>query len=356
MFYFYFHNNSLRRNNEQVSVLPMQQLLERLPNSPFLRGMYVNSFEQLYIYVLCVYFYFCFCLQHRQHDAQEAFMQLLTMLKEESNFLLSEYKATFSEEALQELSDNDLVATTSLLLSTRFNTNYTYYLRCEDDGRRNGGCGGVSEQRGDDYAYGFLQLVVSPPLEESGSSRIQDMLNEYCAGVYLPERRCPDCGLTGFTKKYCVVSTVPSVLIVQLKRSIYDQDAKVFFKDSTRVSFPSILTFSDDKPSFPQTFFPQTNYVLNVYPNCTELFHQPPSEGNVVFNFVDEIKSIPKSNLRYELSSVIRHHGAQMNGGHYTIDVCDDGGVNNEKRWIRYDDDRVSERTEVLSSVDIYAY
>jgi hypothetical protein len=84
---------------------------------------------------MCI-FYFCFCLQHRQHDAQEAFMQLLTMLKEESNFLFSEYKATFSEEALQEFSDNDLVATTSLLLSTRFNTESTYYLRCEDDIRR----------------------------------------------------------------------------------------------------------------------------------------------------------------------------------------------------------------------------
>ena len=82
--------------------------------------------------MLCVYLYFCSCLQHRQHDAQEAFMQLLTMLKEESNFVLSEYKATFSKEALQEFSDNDVVATTSLSLSTRFNTDYTYYLRCEN--------------------------------------------------------------------------------------------------------------------------------------------------------------------------------------------------------------------------------
>ena len=203
--------------------------------------------------------------------------------------------------------------------------------------------------------YGILQLVITPPLEGSGSSRIQDMLTEYCAGQYLPDRRCPDCGLTGFTDKYCVVSTVPSVLIVQIKRSIYNQNSEAFFKDSRRVSFPSTLTFSDEVPSFPQMFFPQTNNLFKVYPNCSELFQQPPSEGNVVFNFVDEIKSIPKSNLRYELSSVIRHHGAQMNGGHYTIDVCD-GGVNNEKRWIRYDDDRVSDRTEVLSSVDIYAY
>lgn len=307
--------------------------------------------------MLCVYLYFCSCLQHRQHDAQEAFLQLLNLLQDESNLLLSEYKATLSMEALQEFSDNDVVATTSLSLSTRFNTDYTYYLRCENV-RRNGGCGEVREQRGDTNVYGILQLVITPPLEESGSSRIQDMLNEYCAGVYLPERRCPDCRLTGFTKKYCVVSTVPSVLIVQLKRSIYDQDSKVFFKDSTRVSFPSTLTFSDEVPSFPQMFFPQTNNLFKVYPNCSELFQQPPSEGNVVFNFVAaEIDSIPKSNLRYELSSVIRHYGAQLNEGHYTIDVCDGGGgVNNRKRWIRYDDDRVSERTEVLSSVDIYVY
>ena len=271
-------------------------------------------------------------------------MQLLTLLQEESKFILSEYKATLSKEDLQEFSDNELVATTSLSLSTRFNTDYTYYLRCEDV-RRNG-CGGVSEQHGDNKVYGILQLVVSPPLEDSGSSRIEDMLSEYCAGEFLPDRLCPDCRLTGFSEKYCVVSTVPSVLIVQIKRSIYDQDSKAFFKDSTRVSFPSILTFSDDIPSFPQLFFPQTNYLFNVYPNCSELFHQLPSEGNVVFNFVDEIKSIPKSNLRYELSSVIRHHGTQMNNGHYTIDVCH-GGVNNEKRWLKYDDNCVSERTEV---------
>ena len=154
---------------------------------------------------MCKFLFFS-CLQNREHDAQETLMQLLTMLKEESNFILSEYKATLSKESLQDFSANDVVATTSLSLSTRFNTEYTYYLRCEDDGRRNGGCGGVSEQRGDDYAYEFLQLVVSPPLEESGSSRIQDMRNEYCAGVYFPERLCPDCGLTGFTDREILCS------------------------------------------------------------------------------------------------------------------------------------------------------
>ena len=293
---------------------------------------------------MCTFFLFCSSLQHRQHDAQEAFMQLLTLLQEESNFVLSEYKATLSKEALQELSDNDVVATTSVSLSTRFNTEYTYYLRCEDV-RRNG-CGGVSEQHGDNKVFGILQLVISLPFEESGSSRIQDMLTEYCAGVFLPDRRCPHCERTGFSEKYCVVSTVPSVLIVQIKRSIYDQDSKAYFKDSTRVSFPSTLTFSDDIPSFPQLFFQQTNNVFDLYPNCSELFHQPPSEGNAVFNFVEEIKSIPKSKLRYELSSVIRHYGTQMNTGHYTIDVCD-SGVNNEKRWIRCDDNIVRDRTEV---------
>ena len=134
------------------------------------------------------------------------------------------------------------------------------------------------------------------------------MLSEYCSSQFVEDRRCPDCGRTGFTEKYCVVSTVPSVLIVQIKRSIYDQDSNKYFKENTRVSFPSILKFSDDIPSFPQLLlFPQKNYLFNVYPNCSDLFLEPPSGGNGTYNCIEEIKSIPKSNLQYELSSVIRH-------------------------------------------------
>jgi len=290
-----------------------------------------------------VFLEFFLCLKLRQHDAQEAFLQVLLWLKEESCYLLSEFKSTLSKEELQEFAENDVVATSSLSLSTRFNADCTNYLRCED--KRRDGCGGLTEQIGDNNVYGTLQLIVIPPLEKSGSSGIQEMLAEYCSSQFIEDRRCPDCGRTGFTEKYCVVSTVPSVLIVQIKRNIYDLHTQKVFKEKTRVSFPAILTFSDNTRSFPQMFFTQQeNYVCKVYPKCSDLFEAPPSSN--IFNCVEECKSVSKSNLQYALSSVIRHHGEQMNTGHYTIDVCDEG-VNNVKRWIRYDDNIACELTEV---------
>jgi ubiquitin C-terminal hydrolase len=272
-------------------------------------------------------------------------MRILFFLQEESNRILSEFKSTLSAEELLEIGAKDDHATNSLSLSTRFNTDCTYYLKCEDI-RRNG-CGSVTEQSTDKFVYGPLQLIIIPPVnKDTGSSGIQDMLSGYCSSEFLEGRLCPNCSKKGFTEKYCVVSTVPSVLTVQIKRSIYDQVSNVTSKDNTRVSFPANLKFSEDTPSFPQMFFPQEeNNVFKVYPNCSGLFQETPSSA--VFNCVDEINSLTKSNIQYELSSVIRHLGQQMNEGHYTIDVCESGGANNDKFWFHCNDLSIQERSQV---------
>ena len=67
-----------------------------------------------------------------------------------------------------------------------------------------------------------------------------------------------------------------------------------------------------------------------------------------VLNFMDEdvIKSVPKSKLQYELTSVIRHTGKTICEGHYVIDVCS-RSVNNLKCWTRYDDAKERPSSEV---------
>ena len=100
--------------------------------------------------------------------------------------------------------------------------------------------------------------------------------------------------------KQVFIETLPSVLILHLKRFHYDSTTKRAEKIWKKVGYPLDL-------EIPKEVFPAS--VRNKYA----------AHGGLP---------------RYRLAGVIYHHGKYANGGHYTVDIRRQDG----KEWIRLDD------------------
>lgn len=100
--------------------------------------------------------------------------------------------------------------------------------------------------------------------------------------------------------KQVFIESLPPVLILHLKRFHYDHQTKRTEKIWKKVGYPLDL-------EIPKEVFP------------TQLRSKYAAPG-----------SLP----RYQLISVIYHHGKQANGGHYTVDIRRQDG----REWIRLDD------------------
>jgi uncharacterized UBP type Zn finger protein len=285
---------------------------------------------------------------HSQHDAQEALLQMLTFLSQESQALLENVADDATDENLK-----------SLCLSTRFNTECVYYQSCDVD-MSTRGCGDITAKYVDEY--GMLGLDINSPVSRFTHSYsdlptlLHEYLSKYCTGDHVPERLCSKCGKTDTTLQFCVVSTAPSELILHIQRNIYDKETGALSKDNRRVTFPPVLHFSNCG-NFPQGFFPFHDDIdavsgeetYHIYPNCASgVFALSPSVQNVheFFTKKEVFKSVPKSKLQYELTSVIRHTGKTIYEGHYVIDVCS-RSADNVKCWTRYDDDKERPTSEV---------
>lgn len=139
--------------------------------------------------------------------------------------------------------------------------------------------------------YQPLQLDIQPPNVTS----IDEALENLCApetipGVFSPARN----GLVDATKQV-FIETLPPVLILHLKRFVYDEVGGVQ-KSSKEVSYGPTIDISDK-----------------------------------VLSPTRRMEGVKK---KYRLFGVVYHHGRFASGGHYTVDVL----RQDQSEWLHIDD------------------
>lgn len=151
-----------------------------------------------------------------------------------------------------------------------------------------------------------ISVTLEPyqPLQlDIGSPQINNIV-EALKGLTRPESMQGDFlsarGTKASATKQVFIESLPPVLILHLKRFHYDNTTKRTEKIWKKVGYP--LELEIPKEVFP----PQTRNKLATH------------------------GSLP----RYRLIGVIYHHGRNANGGHYTVDIRRQDGV----EWIRLDD------------------
>ncbi|KAL2424326.1 putative ubiquitin carboxyl-terminal hydrolase 3 [Exophiala dermatitidis] len=144
--------------------------------------------------------------------------------------------------------------------------------------------------------YSPLQLDIGSPQVHNildalkGMTRPESMQGDF----YTPR------GQKATATKQIFIETLPPVLILHLKRFHYDNTTKRVEKIWKKVGYPLEL-------EIPKEVFPmQARNKYTVH------------------------GTLPK----YQLASVIYHHGKNANGGHYTVDIRRQDG----REWIRMDD------------------
>jgi ubiquitin carboxyl-terminal hydrolase 10 len=152
--------------------------------------------------------------------------------------------------------------------------------------------------------FNCLQLDL-PPLGGGGKKEVA--LEEVIEHSFREEVIESSDG-TFLRKKLCL-DALPPVLILHLKRFIFDLHQGVGVKLHHRVHYPSCLRLPSQ--------------MLSVSLRTTAGIEGGKGE---------------RKGLAYELFAVGLHYGRSLNGGHYTV-FCKEGGCG--KEWVGYDDERV---------------
>jgi ubiquitin C-terminal hydrolase len=261
---------------------------------------------------------FTFTLYIREHDAQEALLQLLTMFEEESDDLLMNSFPNFNQQHESLIGIN---------LSTRFNTVGEKNLRCFR-------CEFIAQPT-IESVKGMLQLNFT---QGAVTSSLHEMLSKYCEEEQVVDYKCQECGRVGQSGKSINVDTAPSELFLHLNRFKFDNSGQQFSKISTPVNFPEILKFKDCKR------FPISNFTdeddgsdanLKIHSDYSGLFNKTSSASAFVDLLGSQaIISLPKVAFEYRLSAVIRHSGTTIERGHYYADVYN----SSDHIWRRFND------------------
>jgi ubiquitin carboxyl-terminal hydrolase 10 len=125
-----------------------------------------------------------------------------------------------------------------------------------------------------------------------------------------------------------LLEALPAVLVLHLKRFLYDAEADVLVKISKPVKFapeleiPIGTIFSFVFPCYPRLIIPRCSVRSEI---------MAPVAGKAA------------ESAHYKLYGVLYHHGKSASSGHYTVDVLHpygDGGGG--EAWLHIDDEVVS--------------
>ena len=136
---------------------------------------------------------------------------------------------------------------------------------------------------------------------------LEDIINEYFRQEHINDFKCDKCKKTGEIVKTQEILAFPKVLVVNVKRFVYYPQPKKL----------------DNKVEL------QDHIALHSH--YTDGHHDLRDEALSFF-------SKEKAKGNYNLICCIEHYG-RLNCGHYIASCYD----SNKKRWIRFNDDNVSE-------------
>ena len=136
-------------------------------------------------------------------------------------------------------------------------------------------------------------------------------------------------GLSGSeASQQVLIETLPSILVLHLKRFLYDTATNGINKISKPIQFAPELEishgtiFASFTPCYPR---------LRIY--C----------GLVGPDIMTPVAGKSAEPVHYKLYGVLYHHGKSAGSGHYTVDVLHpNGGSGNGEAWLHIDDEDVS--------------
>jgi ubiquitin carboxyl-terminal hydrolase 10 len=125
------------------------------------------------------------------------------------------------------------------------------------------------------------------------------------------------------------IEALPSVLVLHLKRFLYDATADGEVKISKHVQFA------------PELEIPLGTVLLFISPPCWPRLKFPC--GLVYPEIMTPVTGRSAESAHYKLYGVLYHHGGSTHGGHYTVDVLHQNGDNGSgETWLHIDDAAVS--------------
>ena len=137
------------------------------------------------------------------------------------------------------------------------------------------------------------------------------------------------------------IEVPPSVLVLRLKRLLYDTTTNGIIKISKSIQFAPELEIS---PGMNLSF---------VFPGQTRL---RVSRGSVDLEITVPVVGISAADpAHYKLYGVLYHHGDSAGNGHYTVDVLHPNGDGGRgEGWLHIDDEAVSvvQHEEIFGSQD----
>jgi ubiquitin carboxyl-terminal hydrolase 10 len=136
------------------------------------------------------------------------------------------------------------------------------------------------------------------------------------------------------------IEVFPSVLVLRLKRLLYDTTTNGIVKISKSIQFAPKLEIPPGMIS---------SFVLSVQPRLRV------SRGSIEPEITALVAGKSAEPAHYKLYGVLYHHGDSAGSGHYTVDVLHpngDGGSG--ESWLHIDDEAVSvvQHEEVFGSHD----
>jgi ubiquitin C-terminal hydrolase len=191
---------------------------------------------------------------------------------------------------------------------------------------------------------------------EYNSLKLEDLFSAF----FIDELRdlvCDNCHQEdGKVKLSKCISSIPTTLVIHLKRFRFDPDLNEFAKLNNSVIFPAYFNLQDC-----EDVLSSCPRFSSCYPFMWE--QQPkeismnPSDFISMFNLNDKVEFTTKkfdqninnrSKFDYKLSAVVRHLGNDLLSGHYICDVSPPASIqSDENMWTRFDDSFVRKIPEV---------
>ncbi|CAG8447803.1 409_t:CDS:2 [Ambispora leptoticha] len=260
-----------------------------------------------------------------QQDSQEFLAYLLDGLHEDLNII--KYKPPMRELTEKEEEERELLPSQKVseiaweeytrrncsMVVSLFQGQYRSRLQCLT-------CGKTSTKYD-----AFMCLQVPIPAKSYEKINLHHCLNEFVKEEILEGKdawHCPRCRVPRRATKSLILSRLPNILLIHLKRFSYDGPFRN--KLETVVDFPLVN-------------LDLTEYMLPPLPPTAEI-------GLKLQTGLDNTPSPRQSSQPcgppyiYDLYAVSNHYGGGLNGGHYT--ACVRNGYRQE--WHNFDDSRVS--------------
>jgi ubiquitin C-terminal hydrolase len=188
------------------------------------------------------------------------------------------------------------------------------------------------ECKGCGYVRSNTEIFYNLSLEIKGLKNMEESFKKFIEPETISDFLCDNCKKKCDISKGSYLETVPNVLIVHLKKMIFDLDFMANIKIGTRYEFPKKLNLKE---------YIVSDSKLQSKKKEDSQETQPFDEGEP-----EEKASVPKTELKdedfeYKLVGVVIHKGT-AEWGHY-VSLIDANRGKDDEKWLLFDDGHVSD-------------